>query len=321
MGIQVCRICNSSSFDEMLEVKEMMFGSGKLYKYEKCSNCGTLQIATPIHDSEQLYPKHYYSFSFSRNSFKIKIKKLLSNNAVASELGLGSVISSILKRGESKEARSLKGFIKKGDSILDVGCGSGKLLGALFALGFKRVKGIDPFIAEDIVHPGWKVQKAFITDLDEKVKYDLIMLHHSFEHMENPKEVLQKIKTLLSPKGKCIIRIPVCDSYAYDTYKENWYQVDAPRHVFLHTTKSMQLLCNQTGLKLAETKDDSGMYQFICSEQYKKGISLNAPNSYFKLPFYKQSIFTKDQVTDFKRKSEELNKANRGDQRIFVITK
>lgn len=317
----LCRICNSTSVDEILEVKEMMFGSGKLYKYEKCSNCGTLQIDTPIHDPELLYPKHYYSFNFSQNNIKVKLNKLLSNNTVAAELGLGNIVRSLLKRGESKEARSLKGFIKKDSSILDVGCGSGKLLGALYALGFKKIEGIDPFIAQDIVHPGWKVRKAFITDLDEKVKYDLIMLHHSFEHMENPKEVLQKIKTLLSPKGKCIIRIPVCDSQAYVTYKENWYQIDAPRHVFLHTTKSIQMLCHQTDLQLIETKDDSGMYQFICSEQYKRGISLNAPNSYFKLPFYKQSIFTKDEIACFKSKSEELNKAGRGDQRIFVITK
>lgn len=130
-----------------------------------------------------------------------------------------SFFTNVLKYRESLEARALKGLIEKETSILDVGAGSGELVEALFSLGYKRIEGIEPFLQADIENDkGWKIRKAFITDLDDERKFDLIMLHHSFEHMENPKEVLEKIKVLLSPKGKCIIRIPVCDSYAFEHY-------------------------------------------------------------------------------------------------------
>lgn len=59
MILNNCRICESSKFAEVLEVKEMMFGTRKIYKYYKCSECGVLQIEEPVSDPELLYPQSY----------------------------------------------------------------------------------------------------------------------------------------------------------------------------------------------------------------------------------------------------------------------
>lgn len=322
MILNNCRICNSPKFDEVLEVKEMMFGTGKTYKYYKCFGCGVLQIEEPILDPELLYPQSYYSFSSSINSLKNKVKKTILKNNVARELDLPAILPKITKAPETKGVRSLKDYINKNTSILDIGSGSGELLEALYSLGYKNIEGVDPFISKDLQFKGWKIKKGYVTELDESTKYDVIILHHSFEHMADPKEVLQKIKSLLSVNGKCIISIPVCDSYAYEFYKNNWVQLDAPRHVFLHTNKSMNLLAEGTGLKIEKITDDSRTFQFIGSEQYKRGISLTAVDSFYK-PFYKKilrkNIFSKKQVKNFLKKAEELNQSGQGDQRVFVL--
>jgi 2-polyprenyl-3-methyl-5-hydroxy-6-metoxy-1,4-benzoquinol methylase len=76
------------------------------------------------------------------------------------------------------------------------------------------------------------------------------MLHHSFEHMDNPCGVLKQIDKLLNPDGELLIRIPVSDSFAWRKYGVDWFQLDAPRHFFLHTTKSIALLAKNSGFVL-----------------------------------------------------------------------
>jgi len=258
------------------------------------------------------------------NGLKNKIKKLLFKNTVARDIGLSTYLPFILKFEEDYAAKSLRNRINKNTSILDVGSGSGELIEALYSLGYKNVEGADPFIPKNLNINGLNIVKAYVTNLNENKKYDLIMLHHSFEHMANPEEVLKKIKNLLNENGQCIIRIPVCDSYSYELYKKDWVQLDAPRHVFLHTNKSMEILSKSTGMKIDKIENDSNSFQFIGSEQYKRGISLSSANSYFK-PFYKKifykKIFSNKDIKDFKRKSEELNSYGKGDQRIFILKK
>ncbi|WP_321906125.1 methyltransferase domain-containing protein [Paraburkholderia tropica] len=85
-----------------------------------------------------------------------------------------------------------------------------------------------------------------IDDLTER--YDFIMVHHSFEHMAEPKDVLGSLHRILQPTGQLILRIPLVDSHAWRNYGVHWVQLDAPRHFFLHTVRSVQLLCDKAGL-------------------------------------------------------------------------
>jgi ubiquinone/menaquinone biosynthesis C-methylase UbiE len=275
-------------------------------------------------DIDLLYPTNYRSFSSAKNTFAGKIKRKLIKNSVANELGISNIFSRKLNMGVHMAARSLRNKIDKETKILDVGCGSGELIEALSSLGYKNVSGVDPYIDNDINFSGWSIKKDFITELNEDQKYDVIMLHHSFEHMSNPEDVLCKIQKLLSPNGICLIRIPVADSYAYEYYRENWVQLDAPRHVFLHTNKSMAFLAEKVGLKVDEIINDSINFSFIGSEQYKRGISLTSPQSYFK-PFYKKifskSIFSSKELIQFSERAIKINSEGKGDQRIYILKK
>jgi predicted SAM-dependent methyltransferase len=77
--------------------------------------------------------------------------------------------------------------------------------------------------------------------------WDIITLNHVFEHLDNPLEILHNLNKLLSIKGKLLLRFPVIDSFAFEKYKENWVQFDAPRHVNLFTRKSIALLVEKAG--------------------------------------------------------------------------
>lgn len=116
-----------------------------------------------------------------------------------------------------------------------------------------------------------------------------------------------------------MIRTPLASSYAWEKYKENWVQLDAPRHFFIHTPKSIAILCQKSGLQISDIVYDSHELQFYGSEQYKKGIPLLSKNLYMLNP--EQSTFLPKRIKQFKKKAEILNKLGRGDQAAFWVTK
>jgi SAM-dependent methyltransferase len=211
-------------------------------------------------------------------------------------------------------------------SILDVGCGTGILIKTLSQLGFPYPIGIDPYISQSQKSLNYSVEKVDIVDFNPEKLFDLVMLHHSFEHMANPNEVLEAIFKLLKFDGICIIRIPVSDSYAFNHYKENWVQLDAPRHNFLHTTKGLEICVQKNGFQIETIIDDSTDFQIIGSEQYKKNIALTEKGTYF-VPLFqkffgkKRTSFTKSEIASFREIAKKLRLEGKGDQKAFVLKK
>jgi SAM-dependent methyltransferase len=123
--------------------------------------------------------------------------------------------------------------------ILDVGCGTGTIPYVLYNAGFKEIIGLEPFIQDDIRYAnGLTIKKGWLTDYEDDL-FDLIMFHHSFEHVSAPHEYLEAAHRLLKPNGRLLIRIPTVSSFAFQHYLENWVQLDAPRHAMLYSGKGM----------------------------------------------------------------------------------
>ena len=93
----------------------------------------------------------------------------------------------------------------------------------------------------------------------------------------------------------------------------DWVQLDAPRHIFLHTEKSMQILCDQAGLTLSGVIYDSWNLQFYGSELYKRNIPLRANKE--------KEVFSGQQMDEFTTESITLNKKKQGDQACFYLTR
>ena len=305
-----------------------MFGTGSIFNYFHCSNCGCLQLDRNNGKTDNLYGPNYYSFStYKINRLSRFLKSLVIRYSVATALGHNLLFGRLLnvpKRDAGSHA--LKGKITPSSRILDVGCGDGSLIIAMSEIGYKFVEGLDPFLECDVITDKYKILKKKIESYPGKELFDIIMFNHSFEHMSNPFEILIHAKRLLKNNGLCIIRIPVSDSFAFKTYQENWVQLDAPRHIFLHTNRSMAIVSEKSGFKLDQIINDSGIFQFIGSEQYRKGISLNDERSYYvplsiKYIFGKYNLFSRIDISEFARKTVELNNTGEGDQRVFYLSK
>ncbi|WP_404827007.1 class I SAM-dependent methyltransferase [Ferribacterium limneticum] len=183
-------------------------------------------------------------------------------------------------------------------------------------MGFSYLEGVDPYVASDIDYAnGVSVRKGEIDSVAGG--YDLVMMHHSLEHVPDPVSTLTAIAKITNPQGCVLIRVPVVDCEAWDIYQENWVQLDAPRHLHLFSRKSIEALAKRCGFVVENVIYDSHAMQFWASEQYRKGISLRDPRSV--MTDAKSSIFSKAEIRTFGKRATLLNKSNRGDQACFFL--
>jgi SAM-dependent methyltransferase len=315
-----CRICGNDSNNIFYNLRELMYGTGEKFEYFQCSNCKCLQIADLPADIAKYYPQDYYSFAETPQINASGIKQFLLYHRYRQCLFgnnlLGSLLLPFLKKSPELETMKKAG-IKEEMSVLDVGCGSGLMLYLMGLAGMKNLTGIDPFIKDDIHYSEHvKVLKKNINELDGK--WDFIIVNHVLEHIADQFQFFREIHNKLNKNGICLVRIPTSSCECWDTYQENWIQLDPPRHFYLHSIDSIEKLVAASNLKIKEIIFDSTEFQFVGSEQAKMGIALEDSRSYIKNKA--TNLFSSDQINDFKKRAIELNRQKKGDQIAVVIT-
>jgi SAM-dependent methyltransferase len=307
----------------------MLFGYRDEFEYFECKKCGCLQIKDIPDNLSKYYPEDYYSYQkpdYCKDNF---LKSFLKHQRARYWLYGKNIVGILLSIGRS--VPHYFDWLKKvkvnfDSEILDVGCGAGHHLLCLNKNGFSNLTGVDPFVKNSIHYEcGVTILKKEITKI--KHQYDLIMLHQSFEHMPEPLSMLREIYRLLKPDRFVLIGIPVASSFAWSKYGTNWVNLDAPRHLFLHSIKSIKILSNNVGFQVVDVVFNSTAFQFWGSELYLRDIPLlNYVDVTYDKSFGislkpKEPIFSKQRIESFKIKADELNKNEDGDSAYFYLYK
>ena len=118
------------------------------------------------------------------------------------------------KEAPQDELEFYLSYAEKGMSILEPMCGSGRFLVPFLERGY-NIKGIDA--SKEMISklkekvPTAQVSQGDILNFDEKEKYDYIFISSGsvslFTDMELCKKVLQKMKNLLTKKGKFVFAV------------------------------------------------------------------------------------------------------------------
>jgi SAM-dependent methyltransferase len=308
-----CMICGNAEGNRLLQAREKMNGTLDAFDYLQCRVCGHLHLVTEVADMGAYYAKGYYSFhtrvipGWRQWLYWARTSVTLGGHSLAGRL-LGRIKKPYYTYWVEKTGLQL------GDRVLDVGCGAGNLIQILQCAGLKCT-GIDPFLPEDSNTPeGVELRRADL--LDEQQTVQAILFNHSFEHVPNPKELLQKAASLIEPDGCVVIRIPLSDSFAFFHYGADWFQWDAPRHQNLFTRDSFGRLAKECGLVVTDQIDDSSKIQFWASEEYQRNIFHNSKESYAHDDH--QTHFSKRQIREFAQWAKWLNQMGAGDQATFI---
>jgi SAM-dependent methyltransferase len=311
-GLSACRICGNQSDNEPFRAREMMFGTREEFGYFVCRSCGVLQIERVPEDTSRYYSGGYYSLEpgiIERLAFRLRDEFAFGGKGLAGRavfrLFPNYALMHVKRLGVSPLAR-----------ILDVGCGGGFMIDCLKRHGFDHVSGVDPYLEADLVLPsGARLRKASIEELEGE--WDLIMFHHSLEHLADPLSALATARRLLAQDGVCLVRVPTISSYAWERYRTDWVQLDAPRHFFLFSTAGMELLSQKAGFKVRDIMYDSTSLQIWGSEQYSLDIPLFSKRSLAKNPFAR--TFSGAQKRAFRELARRLNEEGRGDQIAVIL--
>jgi len=237
-------------FDAYL-VKEMMQDSHEEFEYFVCAECNCLQIAEIPSDLGRYYGKNYYSFAQEEYpDFQYEMP------------------------------------VVRQDKILDVGCGSGTWLFRKALSGYGNLYGCDPFLEKDLqygdrVH----IKNCTIHEIKGDGSFDGIRICDAFEHMADPVEVLVSAARLLKPGAVLAMDIPVFPNAAFEMFGSYWFQIDAPRHIFLHSKESLNYIEKRSGMKVVKMEYDADYSWVFRSFLYSMGV-----------PFYEQ---TKEMVSQY----------------------
>jgi SAM-dependent methyltransferase len=132
--------------------------------------------------------------------------------------------------------------LRPGDTLLDLGCGRGEMLGA-FTLAGLACHGLDQSPHAGPCAPGTPVLQADITTdaypfADNS--FDLVFLKSVIEHVWEPGHMLAEVLRVLKPGGYAVVLTPDFSSCVREFYED-------PTHVRPYLVRSMHILMTMSG--------------------------------------------------------------------------
>lgn len=305
-----CEICGNESDNKVHIVRERMINKGESFRYLECGNCGAWYLIDEV-EMSRYYQKGYnpylknncYRSIGQRIKMFFLVRMIIFSNYNKFQFWYRYSNTDIL-------IQRLCGIKKsKYSRFLDVGCASGHWLDMMYDVGYKNLTGVDLFVPDDRMKgKKWNFIKGDIFSVQGE-KFDVITLHHSFEHMDHHIEVLKKIETLLKDKGVCIISIPLAGGEAHKMFQEDYCQLDAPRHIALFTLKAFELACKESGLQIKYINFDSHETIYSISSGYKNTNKNH--DELMKIPSPQR----------YRKLSKQANRIGTADQAIFILKK
>lgn len=315
-----CRICGYTGWFMSFVTKDYNHANDERFRYCICPACGCMQIKKIPDDLEKYYGDRYYSFHTKSKNRKDICGRLIYVLMVKRDLyeledrgWIGRMMAFFISRPAYRWIRTSCGKEKK---ILDVGCGDGYLLELLSKLGYRHLTGVDKFSAVKSTKPksGIKMIRGTLEDCGEE--YDRIMFHHSLEHMDDPQKVLCEAAQRLTEYGQILLALPLAGSNVFKEFGRYWVQLDAPRHLYLHSIDSLRLMADNAGLKIDQIIYDSNAFSYIGSIQYKKRKNGRYRRSFCGLLDYAILALLK-----YSKKAAYDNKQAKGDQATIILVR
>jgi len=300
-----CHYCHSTQGIIFLAT-ERMLGLGGEFRYASCTSCGSIQLLTIPEDLGPYYPRDYYSFGLLQPSGLLRnlLKKIRIRTFLATgwKFFLPPFGGYWLKKLHSKFT----------DRIADVGCGNGQLLYELHVSGFKDLHGFDPFLEnESRLGAGLQLWKKELEQTD--LYFDVLMMHHSFEHMADPQQVFKTCFERLNPGGRLLVRCPVADAAVWKEKQSLWVQLDAPRHMSIPSAQGFVAAAQRSGFEVQEIIFDSTSFQFWGTALYEQGEKLDSGKF--------STLFSEKQLVEWEQKAIQYNQEGVGDQACFFCVK
>ena len=241
----ICSVCGSEKYSSKISATDKRYRTtDRVFDVIECENCHVAQTVPQPSEAEMgsFYPEIYYPTEPSTESY----------------------YTTFVELPQMDKVRIIQRYRKDG-KLLDVGCGVGHFVVTANRNGYEA-EGLE--YSETAANSGrtrWNLTITtgdFLSAQIPPASFDIITLWQVFEHLRQPREVLQKINTLLRPGGLLVIAVPNIGSVQAKIFKSNWYHLDVPRHLFHYSPNSLSPLVASCGFEVKQIDFNSPEHNY-----------------------------------------------------------
>jgi SAM-dependent methyltransferase len=168
--------------------------------------------------------------------------------------------------------KSVRNVVNTQSVILDVGCGNGSFLSQMRREFGCTVHGVDiSAAAVEVANKqfGLDLFCGQITDSPYSPDtFDMISAWSCIEHVPDPMEVVRKVWSLCKPGGWFILKTPNSAGITALLFRDKWYHLDCPRHLFLFNPKTISMLLERCGFVSIRVDFEASSKGWMSSLQY-----------------------------------------------------
>jgi len=230
-----CIACDSSDLTPLYPAVSPDRLLAKEYEIFRCGTCG-MGYTRPVPSREEL--AILYSGDY---------------HAPEKASWFGAVVECFKRLFLAHRFRQIERAVRDG-ALLDYGCGNGEFV------DYAREKNANASGIEPNYPSASPYVRTSVNDLPPGARYDLITLWHVLEHMERPEDELRALAGRLTDKGHIFISVPNFSSWEACVGKSRWFHLDAPRHIYHYTPRSLGLVVGKSGLRLKTLSFSFGFY-------------------------------------------------------------
>ena len=235
--IPECRICNAGVKQQSIRA-ETVFGGKDKHKFWHCSICNAVYLypVPSIEDEKRFYAQEFEKFMSTRAGTERDWSNADAHKATNQD--------QIQRRWPF-----LEDYVKKGKSVLEVGCSTGFMLDAFRKRGMNCV-GIEPSgeFLPYLHKQGYEAYES-ITELPSGKQFDLVTHFFVFEHIRDPFTFLTEIHRKLNKNGIMVAEIPCVNDPLTSLYKipafESFYWSIA--HHYYYSPESLSYVMDKLG--------------------------------------------------------------------------
>lgn len=240
-----CVVCGSHAVRRLFAARDRLYNLPGEFWVVRCASCE--QLRTSPRPSEEALAL-YYPENYGPHAEPID-----SVPTAAAEEGGGAW--RWIRRHVATRRIWWMPDLPPGARVLELGSGAGHFVRYALARGWE-VHALEPAAkpAERLMRdPRVHVHQG----LAEKVSIPVESLDAAFawmvvEHLENPVAVFRRLAAALKPEGYFVFSVPNAGSWEFGFFRECWYGLDVPRHLWHFTPRTLRRLLGTCGFRIEQ---------------------------------------------------------------------